>query len=69
MTPTQSIISVGQAAALLQAMPQRIKAAALEIGVSPAMVINGVTHFDERDLERIGERLREGAAHRGAGPS
>ena len=62
MITTQSIISVGQAAALLQAMPSAIKQAAADLGVSPSLTINGVVHFNEGDLERIGERLRQGAA-------
>lgn len=55
---SNSIISIGQAAQLLQAMPSRISAAAIELHIEPAMRINGIAHFAETDLERIAAHLR-----------
>jgi hypothetical protein len=58
MSTTISAVSIGQAAALIQAMPSRIKAAAEELGITPAMRINMVDHYSEDDLQRIAEHLR-----------
>jgi hypothetical protein len=54
-----SIVSIGQACALLQDMPQKIQAAAVELGIEPILKINLVDHFDESDIARIGDFLRE----------
>lgn len=59
---TRSIISIGQAAALIQAMPSRIAAAAAELNIAPAMRINGVAHFEEADIQRIADHLRRETA-------
>jgi hypothetical protein len=59
---TNSIISIGQAAALIQAMPTRIRNAAIALGIQPAMRINNVDHFAESDIERIAAYLRNQAA-------
>ena len=65
---TQNIISIGQAAAMIQAMPDRIRTAAVALGIVPAMRINNVDHFAETDLERIAEHLRQGSPEVTAGP-
>ena len=54
---TSSISSIGRAAALLQAMPNRIRAAADKLGIKPAVRINDIEHFDDADLQRIREHL------------
>lgn len=53
-----SIISIGQAAAILQLMPDKIRAAAVELRIVPAMRINQVDHFDEADLQRIANHVQ-----------
>lgn len=53
-----SIYSVGMAAQLLQALPDKIKLAASQLGVEPTCIINGVEHFAAADLERIGRVIR-----------
>lgn len=55
---TISIVSIGQAAAFIQTMPNRIRAAAEALGISPAMRINNIPHYAESDLERIAEFIR-----------
>ncbi len=58
MIKTTSIISVGQAASLVQHMPAVIIAAAARLHIEPAMRINGIVHFHETDLQRIAEAIR-----------
>ena len=53
-----SIVSLGQAAALIQAMPSAIRKAAEEMDIKPALRINMIDHYDEHDIERIAEYLR-----------
>ncbi|WP_428304847.1 hypothetical protein [Lacipirellula sp.] len=65
---SNSIISIGQAAQLLQAMPSRISAAAVELCIEPAMRINCIDHFAEADLERIAEHLRLEVVHEADSP-
>jgi len=60
--PNPSIVSIGQAAALIQMMPSEISAVAAELGIQPAIRINGIDHFCESDLQRIAEHLRQPAA-------
>jgi hypothetical protein len=54
-----SIVSIGQAAALLQIMPNKIRSIADELEIQPAMQINMVPHYAESDLERIAENFRQ----------
>lgn len=58
-TSTQSIVSIGKSAELLQAGMVRIRNTAAELGIKPALTINGIDHYDEADIERIGVKLRE----------
>lgn len=58
-TITTSIVSIGKSAELLQAGMVRIRNTAAELGIRPALTINGIDHYDEADVERIGERIRE----------
>lgn len=46
-------ISIGQLAAHLQRSVRNIEAAADSLGISPAMRLNGVVHFDGEQVERI----------------
>lgn len=59
MKATQSIYSIGQAAAMVRALPERIRSAAATLNLQPTLRINGVDHFTEADIERIGEHLRQ----------
>lgn len=56
-TSTTSIVSIGKACELLQAGINRIRVAAAELGIKPALTINLVDHFNEDDLDRIRARL------------
>ena len=56
---TLRLVSLGKAASLLQRMPASISKAASEIGVVPAVVLNDVPHFDESDLQRVSDHLRQ----------
>ncbi|MEQ8847511.1 hypothetical protein [Botrimarina sp.] len=53
LPPTPRLRSVGNAASLLQLMPQRISEIAELLDIAPAWYVNGVPHFNEADLERI----------------
>lgn len=57
-TATKSIISIGKACSLIQAMPERIRGAADALGIEPAMRINNIDHYTEADLQRIADSLR-----------
>jgi hypothetical protein len=50
---TQSIVSIGQASAMIQYMPLHIRGAAMELGIVPSARINLVDHYSEADLQRI----------------
>ena len=56
-----SIVSIGQGCALIQAMPGRIREAAVALGIEPAARINCVDHYTESDLQKIADFLRSGA--------
>jgi hypothetical protein len=56
---SNSIIAIGKAVSILHVMPNRIRAAAGELGIVPAIRINGVEHFDESDVGRIGLYLEQ----------
>jgi hypothetical protein len=58
---SNSIIAIGKAVSILHVMPNRIRAAG-ELGISPAIKINGVEHFDETDVDRIGQHLEQNAS-------
>jgi hypothetical protein len=58
MSDERAVVSIGQAAALLQQMPHRIRVAADALGVTPTMRINTIDYFAESDIQRIGDHLR-----------
>jgi hypothetical protein len=62
-----SLVSVGQASALLQHSPSEINAAATQLGILPAERRNFVTYYHEADLERVRRHLN--AAREGGGPN
>ena len=55
---TQNIHSVGMICQLIQQMPSKIRSAASDLGIAPVLTINGVAHFSEKDVRRIGVFLR-----------
>jgi len=59
MDATNSIIALGQACSVIQAMPNQIQSTAKELNISPVMRINMIDHYSEADLQRIAERLRQ----------
>ncbi len=56
----QHLETIGHACATLQASYGAVRRALEALGAQPAMVINGVGHYAEADVERAGERLRQG---------
>ena len=62
---TQHLESVGHICASLQKPLGVIRRALAELEVEPAMVLNGVAHFAEADVERVAERLRDKAGEAG----
>ena len=58
-SPTKSVVSSGKACALIQYMPERIKRAAVELNINPVLRINCIDHYDEDDVQRIGDYLRQ----------
>jgi hypothetical protein len=40
-------------------MPQTILATARRLNITPAMTLNGIAHFDDQQVERIAEALRQ----------
>lgn len=65
MTATKKIHSIGHAAQILQLMPGKIREFAEELGIKPAVTINGIDHYAEADLQRIREWLAEERRMRG----
>jgi hypothetical protein len=63
-TQTQHLESVGHICASLQKPLGVIRRTLAELGAEPAMVLNGVPHYAEADVERLAERLAE-AGRRG----
>ena len=57
MVTTQSIVSIGQLCAILQAGPQRVMAAAAKLGIVPTHRINTIPHYSEDDIPRLREYL------------
>jgi hypothetical protein len=58
-TQTQHLESVGHICTTLQRPYGVIRRTLAELGVEPAMVLNGVAHYAEADVERVAERLQE----------
>jgi hypothetical protein len=55
---TQHLETIGHACTTLQRPYGVIRRALAELGVEPAMVLNGVAHYAESDVERVAERLQ-----------
>ncbi len=53
------IQSVGSIAGELQTPVVRIIAAAEQLGIRPALILNHIRHYAADDVERIADRLRE----------
>lgn len=49
--------TVGQAAAILQRHPARIRAALVELGIAPALRINSLDCFSTEAIERLGRHF------------
>ena len=62
---TQHLETIGHACATLQAPYGTVRRALEAVGAQPAMVLNGVAHYAEADVERAGERIAEARAKRG----
>ncbi len=56
---TQHLESVGHICASLQKPLGVIRRTLAELGAEPAMVLNGVAHYAEADVERVAERLEQ----------
>ena len=57
-TATQNLVSLGKVCSILQAAPTAIERAAHAAGVRPALVLNGIKHFDESDVPNIRRELK-----------
>jgi hypothetical protein len=55
----KTLNSSGYVAVALQVMPQTILATARRLNITPAMTLNGIAHFDDQQVERIAEALRQ----------
>ncbi len=58
-TETQHLESIGQICATLQKPYGAIRRALADVGAEPAIVLNGVAHYAEADVERAAERLQQ----------
>ena len=58
-THTQYLESVGHLCQLFQRPYAAVRRALDEIGAQPTVVINGVAHYAEGDVERAAERLQQ----------
>jgi hypothetical protein len=53
-----SISSIGQVCQTLQASYSAVRRAIEALGLQPALVINGVPHFADEDVDLIAKHLR-----------
>lgn len=60
--PQNDLVAIGVLASQLQKPVRTIEAACIELNIAPAMRINFVPHFDADQIERLTERLADGAA-------
>jgi hypothetical protein len=58
-TETQHLESIGHICATLQKPYGAIRRALADVGAEPAIVLNGVAHYAEADVERAAERLQQ----------
>ena len=64
-TQTQRLESIGHICATLQKPYGVIRRTLADVGAEPAVVLNGVAHYAEADVERVAERLEAKARARG----
>lgn len=57
MLATQSITSIGHACAVLNRPFAPVQRAIAELGIRPAVTINGVVHLADEDVDRIRQHL------------
>ena len=62
---TQHLESIGHICATLQRPYGVIRRTLAEVGAEPAMVLNGIAHYREVDVERVAEHLAQARAKRG----
>jgi hypothetical protein len=58
-TTPQHLETIGHACATLQASYGAVRRALAEVGAEPAIVLNGVAHYGEADVERAAEQLQQ----------
>lgn len=58
MNATSSVLTVGRIASDLQRPVSEILRVAEQLGIYPSLVINGVKHFSDNDVDRISGHLR-----------
>jgi hypothetical protein len=61
----QALETIGHACSTLQASYGAVRRALAEVGAQPVLIVNGLAHYAEVDVERAGERIAK--ARRGAG--
>jgi len=58
-THTQHLESIGHICATLQKPYGVVRRALAAVGAEPAIVLNGVAHYGEADVERAAEQLQQ----------
>lgn len=59
---TQDLESFGRVVEILQEPPGSIRRVIDDLGIAPALRLNGVSYFDGSQFDRIARRLRERSA-------
>lgn len=57
MSTTLDILAIGAMACRLRCSLQDIERAASELGIEPALILNGTPHYQTSDFDRIDERI------------
>jgi hypothetical protein len=63
-TNTKHIESIGHLCQTFQRSYAVVARTLQEIGAEPVVTINGIPHYGEQEIERLGERLRQGKQER-----
>ena len=59
MDAIPNLTSIGSAAGQLQTPVSRIDSATDDLGIHPALILNGIRYFGATEIERIAEHIRE----------
>jgi hypothetical protein len=56
---TKHLETIGHACATLQASYGAVRRALAEVGAEPVLILNGLPHYAETDVERAAEQLQQ----------